>query len=519
MHRLLRIAGVRHSGKISILLLALLIAAMSSAFIPAQGTANAASSATETQAGKSKIFVPMARSIRASTTPPPTETGKGALYLSKAIKTASASSEVDAAGGMHAAFVHFVPLADHPAAVYGVCSPGGDRCGSAANWQFVQLTDRAEEVQLALTPAGQPRLLIVGDSVLYPGGKDYIYAACDLGCTSAANWATERVFSSDGTAIFDVSDQHEPQHYFALDPQGRPRFVYQDRNYGIEPDHYGAFYAYCDAGCTDANNWQQTQVGRWIVGTGNYEIFHNTSLTFTSDGRPRLTANVLAMNEDGSEAPSGLYYYGCDANCDQTSGWQRLFLIPSGGGSYPNPSWDIELDANNRPRIVAFTGDGLTPNELNHRLLYLWCNSNCFSGDGWYFAPIGTQGDGESADLEIDAQGHPRTVWVSDDGEIGYAACDVGCESDNGQWRVKTLETAAAMEQANPQAIPANCDQALWQAIAPTLALDSAGNPRIAYDVQVDARCYYADPNDPQNPTYHFERVWNGVRWLFVPKQ
>ncbi|KPV54054.1 hypothetical protein SE17_06010 [Kouleothrix aurantiaca] len=117
MHRFLRIAGVRHPGKISLLLLALLIAATSSAFIPAQGTANAASSASGTQAGKSKIFVPMARSIRTSTTPPPAESGQGALYLSKAIKTASASSEVDAAGGMHAAFVHFVPLADHPAAV------------------------------------------------------------------------------------------------------------------------------------------------------------------------------------------------------------------------------------------------------------------------------------------------------------------------------------------------------------------------------------------------------------------
>ena len=111
----------------------------------------------------------------------------------------------------------------------------------------------------------------------------------------------------------------------------------------------------------------------------------------------------------------------------------------------------------------------------------------------------------------LDAQGHPRAVWITRDGELGYAACDVACESDNGQWRITTLETAAAMEQANPQAIPYNCDGALWQGIAPTLALDSAGNPRIAYDVQVDARCYYADPNDPQNPTYHFERVWNGA--------
>ncbi len=43
---------------------------------------------------------------------------EGSLYLMPDIKGASASAQVDASGGMHAAFVHFVPLAENPAAVY-----------------------------------------------------------------------------------------------------------------------------------------------------------------------------------------------------------------------------------------------------------------------------------------------------------------------------------------------------------------------------------------------------------------
>ncbi len=267
--------------------------------------------------------------------------------------------------------------------------------------------------------------------------------------------------------------------------------------------------------CTNANNWKQTQIGRWIVGTGNYEIFNYPSLTYTAAGQPRVTARVFAQNDDGSDAPDGLYYYGCDAGCDQMRNWQRVLLIPTGSGSYPHPSWDIELDTMNRPRIVIFTGDGLSPDEFNHRLLYLWCDADCFNIDAWSYTAVGTRDDGESPDLELDAQNRPRVAWIADDGSLGYAWCTTACEGDSPQWQTRTIETPATMEQANPQAIPPHCDQAVWQGIAPTLSLDHAGNPRFAYDVQVDARCRYVDPDDPTRPVIRFERVWNGVRWRF----
>jgi hypothetical protein len=474
------------------------------------------------------VFLPLLASSKATppTTPPPPTAppttpppgGQGALYPMPTIKTASAAARVDANGVMHTAFVHFVPQADKPAAVYGVCRAGGNGCAQAANWSFVQLTDQANEVQLALTAAGQPRLLVVGDSKVYPAGKDYIYAECNNGCNNGANWEVARVLASDGTGIFDVSDQRAPQNYFALDGQGRPRFVYQDRNYLIEPDHYGAFYVSCESGCTDPQNWTQTQIGYWIPGTGRYEVFSYTSLTFTKAGGPRLIAKLLAQNEDGSEAPDGLYYYACDEGCEQQRNWQRVFLTEVGGGSFPLPAWDMELDANDRPRIALFTGDGTIASGFEaHVLHYLSCDANCMNDSSWSSRSVTVPGEGETPDLELDAQGRPRIAAIFK-GALGLLWCDANC-SGNAQWQVKIIETPQQMKQGNPQAIPLTCDSDLWKALTPSLALDNGGNPRIAYDVQVDARCRFEDPNNPNGPPVtSFRRIWNGVRLAFLPR-
>ena len=95
----------------------------------------------------------------------------------------------------------------------------------------------------------------------------------------------------------------------------------------------------------------------------------------------------------------------------------------------------------------------------------------CFNIDAWSYTAVGTRDDGESPDLELDAQNRPRVAWIADDGSLGYAWCTTACEGDSPQWQTRAIETPAAMEQANPQAIPAHCDQAVWQGIAPTLSL------------------------------------------------
>jgi len=196
-----------------------------------------------------------------------------------------------------------------------------------------------------------------------------------------------------------------------------------------------------------------------------------------------------------------------------------LFLIPTGGGSYPHPSWDIELDANERPRIVIFTGDGLEPETLEQRLLYLWCDTNCLDAEPWQFNNLGLgRQDGEAPDLELDRQDRPRIAWMEDTGDLGYSWCNAACETDTPQWQHKIIETEAMLKQDFPQAIPLHCDADVWEGLAPVLTLDAADNPRIAYDVPVQARCLYDDPNDNQPPYHRFMPVWRSVRLTFFPQ-
>jgi hypothetical protein len=499
---------IRRHGLRLLTLLALLIGSISSVFAGTAARTTVTSSAEYTAAA-SRVFLPMAVKS-GSVTPPSTA---GSIFLNRTVKTASASTAIDGSGGYHVAYIHYVPEAEHPPAVYGFCS--GTGCKDKANWREVTLLDKTREVQLALTAAGQPRLLIVTSSEVYNGGKDYHYAECNAGCTDRANWKVTRTFSSWGTITSEITTDHTPQRSFALDPQGRPRFIYQDRNYFYkEPDHYGAFYAYCDANCTVAANWKETEVGRFI----NYdaEIFDLPSLTFTSSGQPRIVSRVFAIDYDGSGGKEGLYYYECNGGCDQNTNWKRAFLIPTGGGSYPFPGWDIELDAQNRPRVVIFTGDGIDPEQYERHLLYLWCDQGCTNPANWFFNSLGhDRNDGEAPDLELNAQGQPRIAWIDDTGNLGYSWCNTNCQSDTPQWQGKVVETEAMWRQEFPQAIPLNCEADLWTGLAPVLKLDGAGNPRIALDTSVEGSCLYDDPNDGQPPYRRFMPVWRAARLTF----
>ena len=528
----------RAAGKAgSTLGLALLVALLISAVASTGGAAHAATvkpAAAPDQeplqaSAVMSMYIPLVATGGTRQTPPaspapqpaPPSPASGALYLNRGVKTASASAAVDASGGMHAAYVHFVPGAEHPPAVYTSCSGGAARCADAANWRSVQLADLAREVQLQLTPAGQPRLLIVTDSAVYANGKDYWYAACDAGCENQAQWSLTRVAASHGTAVTDFDEEARPQRYFALDPQGRPRFLYRDRNYFYrEPDHLGTYYVACDANCTDAANWTETRLNFMIQEDFRFveESWWHPALAFTSTGQPRVIAELYAKNEDGSEAPSGLYYFECDGGCDSRAGWSRFWVLELGSGPSPYSGWDLELDAANRPHIALFTADG-AQHQIDHELIYLRCDGDCLADSGWKGTTLGLPvTDGQAPDLELDKQARPRIAYGAGRGDLGYAWCDSACETSDTQWKSKVVETAEAMEAANPQALPLHCDNDLWHGARPVLALDAAGSPRIAYDVTVDARCHYKDPTNPNKPPgIYFERAWNAARWVYFP--
>jgi hypothetical protein len=461
-----------------------------------------------------QIYLPLVRSSERTDSPTVTPTTPSnspvgtinlARFVEKTFKTSDANVAVDNAGGTHLAFYYYESTFDDrpTGAVYAYCP---SQCEQGDRWQQVQLTERVNEVQLALNPAGKPRLLISIDSEVYIPGKDYLFAECDANCTTAGSWTLTLIASSGNMTGFELQDDELPQRSFALDPAGRPRFVYVDNN----NTHRGVFYLFCDSQCANRTQWQEVQINT-VVQQPQYrdENFYYPSLAFTPDGKPRLTS----AHFDALDDSNGLVYIACDTNCGETANWKKVIIAQRGGGA--EPSADIEVDADGRPRI-AFYQEALLDNQ-GKRLFYLWCNDNCLEAANWQQRDLGLASfDGQEPDLELDANGHPRIAYAAwNNGGLGYAWCDAQCDTANATWENKIIETRTELQQAWDVPFPLDhCDAGMWNSLTPTLDL-VGGHAHVAYDATFHARCYYDDdPTDNDPPDWHYGLVMRSVRLL-----
>jgi hypothetical protein len=221
-----------------------------------------------------------------------------------------------------------------------------------------------------------------------------------------------------------------------------------------------------------------------------------------------VIANVAFSGE-----PQGVSYLECDDNCGDIAGWNAVRLYDRGGGVAA--SWDLELDANDRPR-VAFYQAGMEDGS-GDRLFYVWCDADCLAGGSWQRITLGLGvNEGQNADLALDAQGRPRMAYRTSAG-LGYAWCNQSCTTGGAQWQRQVVETSAKLQQEFPVDWPLTCDPSAWTDPIPSLALDAAGNPRIAYDNLSISKCYYTKPGDP-NTYSRIEKLWRSVRWLHFPQ-
>lgn len=452
-----------------------------------------------------------------TTTPTPTETPPAGsvvngFFVETEWKTTNANIQVDANGGMHLAYAYYEPDTGVPpiGAVYLYCAA---QCDQDNNWSNIWFEDDVNEVQLALTTDGLPRLLMRTTSTVQNGGRDYHYAECNTNCTAPENWTVTLVLTSYGTELFDLHEDALPQRRFALDPQGRPRFLYLDRNYPIEPDHYGFFYVACDSDCHDAANWTQTLITEVIQEEFffDWEVAQYPALTFTSSGQPRLIAELMLLGSE--DRASGLYYFACDVGCGDRANWGRVKIGERGQGS--DLSWDLTLDANDRPRVAHFPE--ALENDQGERLWYVWCDTDCLVEASWQRLNLGLPvDDGQEPDIELDANGNPRIAHADDStGGLGYSWCNGGCESA-ASWQHTVVETAEQLYQYWPVPYPLSCDTGFWSSLTPTLALDVAGNPHIAYDATYHARCLYQDPAKPNDPPFQgFHLIMRAVRGVY----
>jgi hypothetical protein len=461
------------------------------------------------------IFLPMLRGGGQITPPPPpppttdpTEPpvtpvpgAGGAFFFSSEVKTNDADIAVDGNGGVHVAFKTFVSGVEHPTAYYGYCSGG---CTADAGWSYVSFGDQVDEVELELTADGRPRVLVRWTQEGHTN-DEFVYFECDANCTGEGTWSGVIVLKG---SIGHVFEKDNPQRAFALDPQGRPRFVYTNAWGAGKPE--GVFYVHCDSNCADPDQaqWFETR----ITPDEQYksETMDFPSLAFTSDGRPRVVG-VLGLSGDAY----GLHYLACDFGCEELSGWSSVFLGERGGGAYAG--WDLELDGQDRPRVVQYQG-GLTDGDPG-RLYYLACDDGCLEQGSWSRTAIATPGVGINPDLELSANGMPRVAHgnMPTAGDLlGYAWCDGGC-ADAGQWQLKTVETSATLDATFKPAIPLACNQQAWAEAIPSLSLDAAGNPRINYDALNVAMCYY-DLGPGNGTGYRAEKIWRAARYIFFPQ-
>ena len=450
------------------------------------------------------VYLPLIRggstSQSPSPTPPPSKAGFFALtdWL-----TYSAATVVDAKGGVHLAlFVSDEGHLDQPLnqpALYSYCSGPVTACADATKWSDpVQFGEQVNEVQVAVTRDGRPRLLVRRSGSRF---NEYDYYACDSNCAQASQWSGLYV-AEDASGVLNGFSLGN--HYFALDAQDRPRFAYGNDWGNGQPN--GIYYAWCDeADCTQPGSWQRS---RALIGPDNVSTSGEAaSLAFDGD-KPRMVISHYV-----SGLPTDLIYLACDADCEQTESWAATEIASPADKAWA--SWDLALDAQGNPRIALYEPAGIDIT-VGGKLFYAWCDGDrCFDGGAPFQIVQVASGEGQSVDLAIDAQGRTHMVYdAGQRGTLGELWCDAGC-TNAATWQRRILETSEQLMQEFAPASPLTCDQQerAWFDSLPQVAFDPQGRMVVGYDLKNVARCYSFDPTDPTHRVYsEVKRVWWSVR-------
>lgn len=308
------------------------------------------------------MYLPMISTAQSTQQNEP-KSGKQALFQEPNKKTGTPDVAIDAQGGTHMVYAYHVPVADNPDLVYAYCPAPASACSDASRWRRINLGGPVDHAQIELTPAGTPRIVARGDSQEKSGFKNYYYGECNNDCLADSGWNFAAVTDSYTNGTSDITGYYLPKRYFALDPQGKPRFVFYNGDYKAEPDRYGGYYASCDTSCANGENWSVTLFTHAQPEKYRYELLDNPALTFTSKGEPRVVGNVYLL--DNNDTTNGIYYFGCNSGCDDDANWARIKIAERGGGGYP--AWDIALDSADRPRI-AFYKEDVTEGDSGKRL-------------------------------------------------------------------------------------------------------------------------------------------------------
>ena len=462
---------------------------------------DALSSTTATSAHK--VYLPAVTNSR--TPPPPPSNADGAFFFEPQTRTTSSNVAVDAQGGTHV--VYYYDISENAGGanvVYSYCPAPASNCVKESGWQRVRLFGPVREVQLRLTRDGEPRILAGMVEVGTYGGlfMNYTYAECNQNCLNGANWKSVKV---DSVRMSYFAEPREtPRRYFALNRLDQPFFVATDNGSNVsDSSRYGSFLFGCKANCTTQANWTATRFTAKEPDHLYAAALHNAVLKFTTTNQPRIFGEYYpASSYPGDITQSA--YFACDSACDQSTSWKFALLTPRGQG--PKPAWDMELDAQNRVRVVVYHED--TGDERANRLFYFTCDANCTSAAAW--TPVNLElgaNIGLGADLALDAAGNPRIAHLASNSVLVYSWCEGSC-TDQAEWQHGVAEKPEALSADDVVVIPTRCLAGIWDNYGVNLALDPQGAPRISYDATYQAVC-----------SGRFEEVAHLIRMYFTTTQ
>jgi len=394
--------------------------------------------------------------------------------------TSHPTVKIDPANGVHVTFTPESAPDSNPArsAYYAYCPAN---CTSANAFTITLLRQSVYYANLALDPAGHPRILLtagISDNIPH-----YEYGTCDANCTSPAQWTFTTLTYFVPSPVWGV----EFSQRFVLDSQGRPRFVYQDQ---LEA-HAGNFFGYCNNNCHNLANWYDVQLGADFTASG-------FSLALSPSGQPRVLWNAY----DSENILTYLAYLECDQGCEDVGNWRIVRLLDTVSASVEeDASYDIQTSSSGSPRILYYTGTGSGGTLAPDVLYYLSCDAaDCTQLQNWFVVDLNfpyMHGE-EGVSLAFDNQDRPRIAYhapLTAGFGLYYAWCNSNCTTSPADWHTQEMEPSEQVDQelpippaegcpfpqCNPPIPP--CTLSFWDTgVRPSLALDSAGNPRIAYD-------------------------------------
>ncbi|HMO58520.1 MAG TPA: hypothetical protein PKC19_14255, partial [Roseiflexaceae bacterium] len=457
--------------------------------------------------GAHQVFVPMlGPGAPPPAQPPPTQpppAGRTGFFALNDRLTYNAATAIDAQGVVHLAF--YASDEHHPhdplglPAFYTSCRAGVAACADPARWApLVTMDDGVNEVQIAVTRAGQPRLLVRRNG---QRGYEYDYWACDQQCSTPANWSGLRVNEAAGV---ELNNARMPQRSFALDSQDRPRYVWSN---GWGNNRLtGVYYAWCDAAdCTQPESWQHGL----IANLANRTVTADYAVLLFHNDQPRVLTRI-----NYSGLPVEVRYYECQLACQQSSDWWYSTLPHPADRQWA--SWDLALDGQGRPRVALYEPAGIDIT-VGGRLFYGWCDGVCFHTDDPFSLVQVAAGEGLNVDLAIDGQGRTHLVYdAGQRGALGQLWCTSNC-TVAAAWQRRILETSEQLMGQFAPASPLSCSQQerAWFDAIPQVAFDRQGRMAVAYDITNYARCYTIDPSDPTRRIYsEVKRIWWAVRWV-----